>query len=84
MPDLNKWERLNITKVFDGLITREFFLNQNLRDKYERLMENENKKNDNYDNGFSLYYEKRLKELLNFLKIDSEIECFPDRYFRSE
>tara|TARA_R100000306_G_scaffold62070_2_gene66895 strand:- start:1163 stop:1411 length:249 start_codon:yes stop_codon:yes gene_type:complete len=82
MSDLNK---LNLTKVIEGQITREFFLNQNLRDKYERLMENENKKNlDKYDNGFSLYYEKRIKELLSFMKIAPEIECFPDRYFRSE
>jgi hypothetical protein len=76
MKDLNK---LNLTRVFDGQITREFFLNQNLRDKYERLMKNENKKNDTYDNGYGLYYEKRLKELLNFMKIDSE--NIPERYF---
>jgi hypothetical protein len=76
MKDLNK---LNLTRAIDGQITREFFLNQNLRDKYERLMKNENKKNDTYDNGYGLYYEKRLKELLNFMKIDSE--NIPERYF---
>lgn len=77
MSDLNK---LNLTRVIDGQITREFFLNQNLRDKYERLMKKENKKNqDKYDNGFSLYYEKRIKELLTFMKINEEY--IPNIYF---
>ena len=77
MSDLNK---LNLTRVIDGQITREFFLNQNLRDKYERLMKKENKINqDKYDNGFSLYYEKRIKELLTFMKINEEY--IPNIYF---
>ena len=77
MSDLNK---LNLTRVIVGQITREFFLNQNLRDKYERLMKKENKKNqDKYDNGFSLYYEKRIKELLTFMKINEEY--IPNIYF---
>ena len=77
MSDLNK---LNLTRVIDGQITREFFLNQNLRDKYERLMKKENKKNqDKYDNGYGLYYEKRIKELLTFMKINEEY--IPNIYF---